>query len=256
MLVPILAVAKALMILKCFSIQEPELSVSTLAQRLNLSKSTVSRLLSTLAREGLMQRDEGSGRYRLGVGVVELAGIVLDTIDPRQVAYPHLVELARMCRETCTLSVLDETYVVNIERAIGSYNVSHIGWIGKRMPAHCTAAGKVLLAYAPPEKVDSLLSQPLPALTPNTITDPELLRRQISEARRKGYATALSELEPGLVAIAAPVMDHEGKAFAAVSLAGPSFRLSNDHLLSLGRYVCSAAAAISEKLGYRQRCWA
>ena len=246
----ILSVHKAIAILKCFTVQEPKLSVTEISRRLGMGKSTVSRLLATLAEDRLVQEDPETGHYRLGFGLVELAGVMLDSIDLRDVAQLHLTQLAAACKETVNLSVIDAGEIVNVSRVVSRQAIAHLGWIGRRTPIHCTAAGKALLAYQGADAIAAVLARPLIALTPHTITDPKVLARQLDEIRQKGYALANEELEFGLVSVAAPIWNHEHTPVAAVAISGPSFRFTPERLATHATCVCRTAAAISEDLGY------
>jgi DNA-binding IclR family transcriptional regulator len=121
------------------------------------------------------------------------------------------------------------------------------------MCVHCTAAGKVFLAYLPPPMVDRLLSRPLQRFTPHTITDPEQLRAELREVRHQGYSIVKEELEQGLNVVAAPIYDHTGQIVASVSVAGPAFRVTPDLLPELARQVVEVASEISQQLGYQHQ---
>src|SRR5947209_2024287 len=192
------SVERAVSVLKLFGEAESELGVTELARRLKLHKSTVSRLLSTLEAGGFVQQDPHSGRYRLGLQLATLAGLALTQYELRDVARPWLRELANVSGETTTLSVLDGHEAVNIDQALGPNPVKHLGWIGRRLPLHCTAAGRPLLAYVPAAFLDRLLSRPLARFTPQTITNPIILRRELDRVRQLGYAVAQEEYEAEL----------------------------------------------------------
>jgi DNA-binding IclR family transcriptional regulator len=165
---------------------------------LQLHKSTVSRLLSTLEAGGFVQQDPRNGRYRLGLQLAALGGLALTQYDIGDVARPLLQEMATRAGETTTLSVLDGDAVVNIDQVLGPQPVKHIGWIGRRMPLYCTAAGKPLLAHLPAESVDRLLDRPLERFTARTITSPAQIRREIEDIRTRGYAVGHEEYEAEL----------------------------------------------------------
>lgn len=246
------SVERAITILKSFSLQKPERGVSELSRELGLHKSTVSRLMRTLEHGGLLARNPDTERYRLGVDLIGLASQVVSYMDVREVARPLLRELAEACQETVNLSVLDGGRVVNLEQFVPqSRRIRNVGRVGRRMYVHCTAAGKVFLAYRSPDIVDRLLSRPLARFTPRTVTDPEKLRAEADKVRRQGYAIVQEELEEGLNVVAAPVRDHTGQVVAAVSVAGPVFRVTSDLLPELARQVVEVSSEISQQLGYR-----
>lgn len=245
------SVERAVAVLKLFGEAEPDLGVSDLARRLRLHKSTVSRLLSTLEAGGFVQQDDRTGRYRLGLQLATLAGRALTQYDLRDVARPALSELAPAADETVALAVLDGDVAVNIDQVLAPNPVKHLGWIGRRLPLHCTAAGKPLLAYQPALVLDALLARPLARYTARTITDPALLRRELGLVRAQGFAVAQEEYEAELSAVGAAVRNHRGEVVASITISGPTYRLGQQRLLELGRAVCRSAERVSALLGHR-----
>ena len=246
------SVERAIAILRAFSRDKPERGVSELSRELGLHKSTVSRLLTTLERQGLVARNPETERYRLGLELITLAAQVVEHMDVREIARPHLRELSERCQETVNLAVLHEGQVLDLEQfAPPMRSVKNIGWVGRRMPPHCTAAGKVLLAHLPTDKLERFLRSRLERLTPRTITDPERLREELDGVRAQGYAVAVEELEDGLNALAAPIYDHTGAVHAAVSLAGPAFRVLPAVFPQLAALLLETTRRISAELGYR-----
>jgi DNA-binding IclR family transcriptional regulator len=247
------SVERAIAILKSFSLERPERGVSELSREIGLHKSTVSRLMKTLEHGGLLSRNPESERYRLGLDLIGLSAQVISFVDVRQVARPFLRELAETCKETVNLSVLDAGQVVNLEQFVPPMRrIKNVGRVGRRMPPHCTAAGKVLLAYLPEEELEQVLQTDLQRFTPHTITDPVKLQQELDQVRRDGYATVREELEEGLNVVAGPVYDHTGQATASVSVAGPAYRVTPELLPHLADQVLGTVATISEQLGYRR----
>lgn len=245
------AVDRAIAILKTFSYENPELSMMDISHQLGLHKSTVHRLIGALEREGLMSRNPGSGRYRLGLGILSLAGLVKTNEELRRIARPWLRKLAAWTEETVSLSVLDGMVSVNLERALppGRQMVSY-AWLGRRTPVHAVSTGKVLLALLPEEQWTPLLDRPLPALTPHTITDPDMLTTELEKVRKQGYAIGVEELEEGLSAVAAPVRDSNGAPIAAVAISGPTSRITKAKIPELAKLVVNVADDISSELGW------
>ena len=245
------SVDRAIAVLKAFSEEEPELGVTELSRRLELSKSTVYRLLASLQQEGVVDQDPETEKYRLGIELVSLAGLVLKQIDARQVARPCLRSLAEASEETVNLTVLTgDGKVINIDGISSPRMVRNVGWIGREMLPHCISSGKALLAYLPQQQLEHILAKGLPRFTEKTITDPSLLQKELKRVRQQGYAVAQEELEVGLSAVAAPIWNHEGKVVAAVSVSGPSFRLSSEKIPELAELTRRAANEISHQLGY------
>jgi IclR family KDG regulon transcriptional repressor len=246
------SVERAIAILKSFSLEKPERGVNELSRELGLHKSTVSRLMTTLERGGLLARDPDTERYRLGIDLIGLAAQVVSYINVREVARPFLRQLAETCQETVNLTVLDAGQIVNLEQFISSARqVKNIGRVGRRMCPHCTAAGKVLLAHLTGAELGQILPRELERFTPHTITDHHKLRQELAWVREQGYATALEELEEGLNVVAGPIHDHTGGVIASISVAGPAYRVTPERLVELTARVTDTARQISERLGYR-----
>jgi DNA-binding IclR family transcriptional regulator len=245
------SIDRAIAVLKAFGEEEPELGVTELSQRLDLPKSTVYRLLTSLQQEGIVDQDSETEKYRLGIELVRLAGLVLKQIDVRQVAWPYLRSLAETSEETVNLSVLtDGGKVINTDGISSPRIVRNVGWIGREMLPHCVSSGKALLAYLPQQRLERILAKGLPRFTEETITDPILLQEELKKVRQQGYAVAQEELEIGLSAVAAPVWNHEEEVVAAVSVSGPSFRLSSEKIPELAELTKRTANEISHQLGY------
>jgi IclR family transcriptional regulator, acetate operon repressor len=240
---------RALEILKLLG-SEPEMRVTDLARRLEVHKSTVFRLLATLQEHGLVDQNPSTERYRLGYGLVRLAGSVVAELDLARTARGVLEELALRTGETVNLAILQGDQVVNIDQIAAPNLVVNVNWVGKQTPLHATSNGKVLLARLPEDERRRLLSRTLPRLTPRTITDPRILEKQLRRVVEEGYAFTLEELEVGLNAVAAPVFAADGRVLAAVSVAGPAYRVTPQRLTELGEMTKDAGEAISRRLGY------
>ncbi|MFN8456510.1 MAG: IclR family transcriptional regulator [Anaerolineae bacterium] len=244
------SVQRAVTILRSFSEAEPTLGVTSLSERLGLHKSTVSRLLSTLEREGFVEQDPETGKYRLGLGLVSLAGFALERLDLRRIAHPHLGPLAELTQETINLTVLDGHEGVNIERVASPRSIRYVGSVGRRTPLHCSSTGKVMLAYMTPQERDALLPRPLPRYTAKTITDRATLEAELAQIRAQGYGIAREEYEEDLAAVAAPIYNHLGRVLATVSITGPAYRLASDKIAAWVKPLQETAAKISAQLGY------
>jgi DNA-binding IclR family transcriptional regulator len=244
------SIERAIAILKAFSSDKEELGVTELSRTLNLHKSTVSRLLTSLQREGLVEENYVTRKYRLGMALVTLGGLVLQRLDVSQTARPLMQALSNTTQETVILAVRDGHEAVNVAQVPSPQIVKHIEWIGRRTPLHCTAVGKVLLAYSPVAAREAIIACGLPGYTPDTITAPERLCQELAWVSEHGYAIGKEEFEVGLNAIAAPIRDHTGKVMAAISVSGPAFRLSSDRLPSLAQHIQQSASTLSGQLGY------
>ncbi|MET0801900.1 MAG: IclR family transcriptional regulator [Actinomycetota bacterium] len=230
-----------------------ELGVTELGRKLGVHKATASRLIATLAERGFVERDPISEKYRLGFGLISLAGAAVGGNDLVRAARPILDDLAERTRETVNLGVLSGESVVYIDQVTGTRSIVSVSWVGQRTPLHCTSNGKVLLAWAGDAERDRLLRAPMARLTPRTITDVKKLRAQLSEVRARGYSQTLEELEEGLNAVAAPVRGMAGDLVAALSVSGPAFRMRAVDLPRIGKVTADAALAVSKRLGYVDR---
>jgi IclR family transcriptional regulator, acetate operon repressor len=250
---PVQSVARAIRMLELVAEHPGRLGVSEIGRRLGVHKATASRLLSTLAAGGLLERDPATEKYRPGFGLVRLASTAVADLDLVRQTRPVLEQLAEETQETVNLAVLGGREVVNIDQVAGSHAVVNVNWVGKRTPLHCTSNGKVLLAHLPPGERDRILAGPLERRTPGTIVDPEVLGTQLRRARRQGYASTVEELEVGLNAVAAPVRGPDREVVAAVSVAGPSYRVTPSRIPELAGAVVRAAAEISRRMGHAER---
>jgi len=243
------AVAKALRILRLLSSGNETLGVVELSRRLGLHKSTVSRLVATLIRHGFVTRDARTDRLTLGPALISLAGAALQRMDLRTAARDELERLSGLTRETINLAILDQDQVVNIEKLPSPHYIRDIGWVGRRNPLHCTATGKALVAHWSREERRALIGPKLRRHTEATIVDWVKLERDLAEVRRRGFAIGWEELEPGLAAIAVPIRDRDRTVVAAVSVSGPTFRLTRARLLEYAPEIVASARAIEKVLG-------
>jgi IclR family KDG regulon transcriptional repressor len=243
------SVQRALAILRYFTKEDAELGVTHISKQLDLHKSTVSRLLSTLEQEGFVEKNPETEKYRLGLQLVTLAGIVLEQVDLREVATPYLSKLAELTQETVNMVVLSGNECMNIDGAASPRPIRYVGRIGRRTPCHCTAAGKVLLAYLSPEIQQQILPDPLTRYTEKTIVAVDTLAQDLAKIRQQGYAITHEEHEADLSAVAAPIFDHTEQIIAAVTVSGPTYRIGPGEIEALVEPVLNIAHEISTKLG-------
>ncbi len=223
--------------------------VTELARRLGLHKSTASRLLATLEKRGLVEQDDETGKYRLGLAVIRLAGRAEQTLDRGRIAGPELERLARATHDIAALAIWEHERVVVAAQADPPSVVALADWTGRSIPLHATAAGKVLLASVPERDVLRIVRAGLPAYTERTIVGLEQMLEELARVRRRGFAVAMGELESGLNAVAAPVHDARGTVVAAVELRGGAIRLPASRLPELVASVREAASTITLRLG-------
>lgn len=248
------SVRNAARLLCAFTPADRDLGVSELAARLGLAKSTVHRILTTLAAEGLIERDASTGRYRLGLRLYELGAIVADHLDLHEVVAGPIDDLRNRTGETVHVAILDGAEVVYIARRESPHTLRLFSRVGHRNHAHCTSTGKVLLAFlSEAERAAILDGRPLVAHTPYTITDRARLDEELELIRRRGWAENVNESEVGVTSVAAPIRDATGRVVAAISVAGPGPRLSRDTLRRFAAETVRTAEIISSRLGYRPR---
>jgi DNA-binding IclR family transcriptional regulator len=198
--------------------------VTQLADQVELPKSTVSRLLSTLEELGVVEQITAGGNYRIGPGLIEIATAVMPGRSLVAGARPHLVELARRTGEAAGLSVPDGRMAHYVDQADSDNQVQVRDWTGERIVMHAVSSGLVFLAWAEPAFVDAYLKGPLQAFTSRTITDPASLRRRLAEIREAGFAWVFEEFSDGANSVAAPIRNQRGDVIAAVHSHGPAHR--------------------------------
>ncbi len=236
--------AKAFALLETLAASSAPRGVSELARSLRLAKSNVHRHLSTLVALGYVKRSD-KGVYEPTLKCWSVGVEVLNRLDLRRVARPHLEWLATRTDETVHLTILDHGQIVYIDKIESTHPVREFTRIGARAPAHCTATGKVLLAFR-----DELPSQPLQRFTRHTIRDLRRLKAELVAVRRQGYAINLGEYGAHVNGVAAPVADHTGSVVAALVISGPAERVRAETLRLFTPLVVSAASAITQALGY------
>ncbi len=239
-----------LAILESFSVNEPELGISEISRRLALTKSTVHRLVVTLVECGYLAQDQSTKKYHLSLRMYEKGSVAVRHAGLHRVALSPLERLSRETGETVHLTVLGDGAVIHIQSIEGSQPLHASSRLGERAPAHCSAPGKVLLAYSPESTVTSFLAQGLPRITATTITDPAVFKAELMAIRTRGYSMDLEEYHEGIRCIASPVFDNSGNAVAAVALPAPTSRMSEARQKELAEMVVAVARHISEGLGF------
>lgn len=239
------AVHRAAQALACFTPDEPSQSVTSISKRLGIHKSTTSRLLATLEEEGFVRRDPSSRSYVLGYRLLELATVLLDGIELREVARPYLTDIWVKSQETVNMAVLDGDTVLNVDLLPSPQPIQYVGVVGRRTPFHCTATGKILLATEGADFFERVVAQGLDQYTRQTIVAVDRLKEEIASTRQRGFSIVKDEFQEGVTAVAAPILNGSGKGIAAISVAGPSNRLSDLEIERYGKMLIEAAVKIS-----------
>ncbi|MDX2602405.1 IclR family transcriptional regulator [Streptomyces caniscabiei] len=231
--------------------QRGEAGVSEVAAEIDVHKSTAFRLLGALEARGLVEQTAERGKYRLGFGIVRLAGAVTGRLDITQQGRQVCERLSEEIGETVNIAVLQEHYAVNLHQVRGPGAVGTHNWVGQLTPLHATSSGKILLAHLPErERAEVLEASGLRRLTPHTLTARTKLEKALTEARELGYAVTLEELEIGLHAMAAPIRSREGEVIAALSASGPAYRFTEERIRELVPVLTRGAEEISRRMGY------
>ena len=250
------AVARTFQLINLFDDRHPSWSLADLIVASGLKRTTVFRLMAALEAEGIV-RKLPTGNYMLGSGLIALGGRAIRANRLRTVAQPHLYELAHLTTESVTIDVLwvedGMPQSMVIEEHLGHHLLGMSQYIGARFPAHATSTGKVLLAFSSAEKRQYLNLTKLDPLTQQTITDPNRFQLELHHIRQQGYAMTVSELEEGVMAVAAPMFNLHGEVVAALSIGGPRSRISAETLHQFAVPLIEAAQKISKQIGYEPK---
>ena len=244
---PSRTVAKAIAILQQFNVEEPQLGVSELSRRLNLTRSTVHRLLASLRQGGLIEQDPSTHKYRLGRTAVDLGYNAIYS-DPLLVtALPYLYYLSEQVGETVYLGERRGDEVATVLHVLSPSSREQMHWYD-RLPLHSSSSGKVLLAHSEESDVAAVLEQGLPGYTEHTVTDPMALREDLLRIREQGFAACFEEHKLGVNAIAVPVADEKGTVVAALTVLGPAYTLTRDKALASLERMKAVSREITIKL--------
>lgn len=248
------SIKNSLDVLGCFSHATPEVGVTDIAYKLRLSKSTISRLLSTLRQGNLVLQVPPYQKYRLGPKILELAGIFLSNFEWRMIAIPHLKDLRDKSDETVTAFIVRGNQRICIEKFDSSHELRPVLNLGGCYPLHAGAAGKLLLAYLSPERRREILHQTgLPRLTPHTIITLKGIEQELAKIRRDGHAVSLAERALHVSSVSAPIKNFIGEVIVALNLSGPTVRFTPEKIRGFIRLVTVTADKISQEIGYKAK---
>lgn len=243
---------KAIAVLNAFSPERPELGVTEISNLLDMNKVIVHRLLQTLAGNNLIEQDEHTLRYRLGYGVLKLAGSKLASVNFVQAAMPYANRLRDRFGETCQLLVMRRSATVRVYVAQTHYPLRFAGNVGDEGPLHCSASGKVMLAHVDPADLDRLLAESCRKYPHIPCPPREELLADYAAIRTAGFAVDDQAYMRDLRAIGAPIQDHTGALIATLSIGGPVARITEDRIDELARALVEATAEISQQLGFHR----
>lgn len=245
------SIERAFAILEEVAMHREGIRLGDLSRRVGLHNSTTFHLVKTMVLLGYLRQMPGTKLYRVGRPLFTLASSALDETEMVTLATPILEDLSKATEESCHFAVRSGDDIVVLARTAGTGAFQLAERVGVVRPAHCTALGKVLLAYLPPDQLETFLSRrDLPKLTPKTITDPELLRREIDEARKNEIAYDDGEFNSEVRCVAVAVRNFSGQVIGAIGVSGPVWRLSLAALQGKARLVRDCAARLSAEFGY------
>lgn len=248
-----LAVNKVIEVLEYIACYGSAIGLTEISKKTGFNKATTHRMVSTLKDRGYLNQDEDTKKYCLGNKILELSHCALNQMRIRQIAIPVLKELTRECGETVHLGILDNGDVFYIDTYEGKKVLRVASHIGVRRPAHCSALGKVMLAFLPPEEQQLFFSRKtLGKYTEHTITGKQELLEHLKEIRRNGYALDNQELDNGTHCLAAPVRDHHGRIIAAISVSALVARVPLEKLKEFMPLIVQAAKDVSLGMGYSE----
>jgi DNA-binding IclR family transcriptional regulator len=245
------AVSRAIRLLAVFSDNRPELSIPDLVKISGLNRTTIYRLLAELQQAGLVAYNPNTEQYRLGPELIVLGARAVRANPLRSVSRPMLQWLAEQSGEMASLEQLEHASTLIVDEVKGHHQKKLNTSIGNIWPAYATSTGKVLLAELSESQLCQILPEQLPPLTHFTIPTRTALQAELAKVPQQGFALARNELEDGMTEIAAPVRNHHGQAVAAISLGGPSVRLTAEQLPTLQTMLLHATDNISRQLGFR-----
>ncbi|MDO5688771.1 MAG: IclR family transcriptional regulator [Tissierellia bacterium] len=250
--VRIQSIERAIRILNCFSEKRRELGLTELSLMLDLNKSTLHGIVSTLKEHGFMDQDPETQKYRLGLKLAELGNIVQQSMDIVRISKPYIDHVSEILEETVHIAVLDGKEVIYLEKKESYQSMRIMTNIGARNVAYTTGVGKVILAYLEPEELENHLPETLISLTPHTISNRDALITELQRIREQGYGMDNEENVLGLTCVAAPIFDKGRVIRYGLSVSGPSVRMTPEKVDESIRLVKEAASKITDILNFSE----
>jgi len=245
------SILRASNVLRCFLGEKTHFKISELARKLSLDRSTTYRILLSLEKCGLVEKDLKTGEYSLGLSTFEIGNTYWSQMDFIKIAKPLMTELAITVQETVHLAVLSDTEIVYVDKVDSPRPLGVMSKIGQRGPVYCTALGKVLMAFQPEDEQSRIIHKiRLTPFTARTITSKQRLMEELRVIRKQGYSLDRREIEEDVECIGAPIQNHLGNVIAALSISGPQRKIDTPQEKQFIRDVVKAAALVSSKLGY------
>jgi IclR family transcriptional regulator, KDG regulon repressor len=242
------SVQNGLRVLHLFTQENPVWGITEMANKLELTKSTVSRLVADILAEGFLQKEEK--KYTLGFSLLSISGVITSHLEIDRESKDIVKKLVNDLGETAHIAVLEGKEITYVYKIECKNPVPLLSSIGRKNPVSCTSSGKILLASQKKEVIDQIMKEGLPQLGPNSITDPSLLKSQLLHIKESGYSICINELHENSVSIAAPVRDYTGDIVAALSVVGTKDRIDETKIHLFKETIIKAANEISIQLGY------
>ena len=248
-------VIRTMSIVETLAKSKGSLGITQIAKETELSKATVSRLLNTLMVSGYVQRESRTREYKLGLKFLEISSSIIERQDIRDIARPYLNRLSNATKEIVHLAIMDRDEIVYIDKVEGGEHAVRIfSVVGKRSPMHCTGLGKAFLSTLTDAEVEEVVVRKgLKKYTANTITSLDHLKKELAKIRAKGCSYDEAEHEIGIWCVAAPILDNNGKAIAAISVTVPEIYMSEERKLEFSEKMIGVSNEISRQLGYMKR---
>jgi DNA-binding IclR family transcriptional regulator len=245
---------RAVAVLELLGESDGPLGLADVCERMELHNSTAHRALMVLERTGLIERTP-ENRFRLGLKLYELGSRAIEQIDLRARVQPWFRKLSAQVGETVHLGVMQKTSIVYLDKVDP---INRRVWLASRVgasnPVHCTAMGKAILAFLPPDAAADIIARiHFTRFTPRTLVTPEALQRSLDRVRRRGYAIDDEEVECGVRCVGAPILNESGRPVAAVSVSGPSSRITQHSVPGIAEHLLNCCREISASLGTRER---
>jgi DNA-binding IclR family transcriptional regulator len=247
------SIKRAFDILLALAAEDDRVSLTAIAGRVELPKSTVARMLATLESIGAVEHLSHPEGYRLGPQLIKLAARVSYPRNLTAVARPFLADLAGATGETLTLCIPDGEQVIYIDQIASRHSVQLRDYTGRRVPMHSSCDGKLYLAFWPESMRERYLVRPLERFTPTTIVEPVQLRSELAKIQRQGYAWTNGEGDADVVGVAAPIRDQHGAIVASICVFGPAFRMPTEEqagtlirqTIEMGERISAALASLA-----------
>lgn len=241
------SVERAIDILTSFSIEEPILTVPEISQKTGLTKSTVFRLLASLESKGMVQKIPSTYEYKLGIRLLALGNIVQSSLELIDVAKPIMKGLSEKTQETVNINIIQGLKRVCIDRIDGNQALRKVSEVGKLLPLHKGASGKLLLAFSDQELMTKVLKEQREFMSEAALNK---LKLELFDIREKGYATSLSDRLEGTASVSGPIKDYTGKVIAGLTVSGPLVRFTEERIENFIKEVLESSERVSKNLGY------